>query len=124
MKEKKKKKIIDKHSENLILTERNLLMKINHPFIVNMHFSFQDNENVNLILDFIQVGDIRYHFYKKKIFTENETKFIISNINLGLEYIHFNRVIHRDIKPHTIDPHCYDYASITDPGITELHPVN
>lgn len=119
-----KAKIIDKHSENLILTERNLLMKINHPFIVNMHFSFQDNENVYLILDFLQGGDLRYHLCKKKIFTENETKFIIANIILGLEYIHFNRVIHRDIKPENIVLNSKGYAKITDFGIAKLLPEN
>ena len=124
MKEMSKAKIIDKHSENLILTERNLLMKINHPFIVNMHFSFQDNENVYLILDFLQGGDLRYHLCKKKIFTENETKFIIANIILGLEYIHFNRVIHRDIKPENIVLNSKGYAKITDFGIAKLLPEN
>ena len=35
MKEMNKTKIIDKHSETLVLSERTLLAKIKHPFIVN-----------------------------------------------------------------------------------------
>ena len=42
LKEMSKPRIIDKKCESTILLERGLLSKMNHPFIVNMHFSFQD----------------------------------------------------------------------------------
>ena len=119
-----KTKIIDKHSEHLILTERKLLSKIKHPFIVNMHYSFQDKDNLYLIIDFLQGGDLRYHLCKEKQFTEDQTKFIIANIILGLEYIHFNRIIHRDIKPENIVMDSKGYVKITDFGIAKLLPNN
>ena len=124
MKEMSKTKIIDKHSEHLILTERKLLSKIKHPFIVNMHYSFQDKDNLYLIIDFLQGGDLRYHLCKEKQFTEDQTKFIIANIILGLEYIHFNRIIHRDIKPENIVMDSKGYVKITDFGIAKLLPNN
>ena len=124
MKEMSKTKIIDKHSEHLILTERKLLSKIKHPFIVNMHYSFQDKDNLYLIIDFLQGGDLRYHLCKEKQFTEEQTKFIIANIILGLEYIHFNRIIHRDIKPENIVMDSKGYVKITDFGIAKLLPNN
>ena len=58
--------MIDKHSIKSVKNERNLLEKINHPFIINMHYSFQDNENLYLIMDFLSGGDLRYHLCKKK----------------------------------------------------------
>ena len=124
MKEMSKTKIIDKHSEHLILTERKLLSKIKHPFIVNIHYSFQDKDNLYLIIDFLQGGDLRYHLCKEKQFTEEQTKFIIANIILGLEYIHFNRIIHRDIKPENIVMDSKGYVKITDFGIAKLLPNN
>jgi serum/glucocorticoid-regulated kinase 2 len=58
MKQMLKKKIIDKRSEVGILYERDLLSRMTHPFIVNMHFSFQDSDNLYLIMDYISGGDL------------------------------------------------------------------
>ena len=68
-----KAKIIDKKSERSIKYERDLLAKINHPFIVNMHYAFQDYENLYLVMDLLNGGDLRYHLSKNKNFTEEQT---------------------------------------------------
>ena len=62
-----------KRSERSIKYERDLLAKINHPFIVNMNFSFQDKENLYLVMDLLTGGDLRYHLSKNKSFTEEQT---------------------------------------------------
>ena len=56
-----KSKLIDKKCVKSVIKERNLLAKINHPFIVNMHFSFQDNHYLYIILDLMKGGDLRYY---------------------------------------------------------------
>ena len=73
MKEMSKTKIIDKKSVNSIKSERNFLSKINHPFIVNMHFAFQDNTNLYLVTDLLTGGDLRYHLSLKRKFNEEQT---------------------------------------------------
>ena len=54
-----KSKIMKLDAINLILEERNLLMKIDHPFIVKMHFSFQDKFNLYIISEFMSGSDLR-----------------------------------------------------------------
>ena len=114
-----KAKIIDKRSEENIVGEKNILSKIRHPFIVNMHFSFQDSDNLYLIIDYLSGGDLRYHLSHKKssLFNENQTKFFISNIIIALEYIHSQKIIHRDIKPENLILDNNGYLRITDFGI-------
>ena len=73
LKEMSKAKIIDKKSEKSIKYERDLLVKLKHPFIVNMHFAFQDKENLYLVMDLLTGGDLRYHISKHKKFTEEQT---------------------------------------------------
>ena len=70
MKEMSKAKIIDKKSEKSVKSERELLSKINHPFLINMHFSFQDNNHLYLVMDLLTGGDLRYHICKNKKFSE------------------------------------------------------
>lgn len=78
MKEMAKARIIAKRSVNSVLNERKLLTFLKHPFIVNMHYAFQDRDNLYLAMDFLKGGDLRYHIGIKRRFTEPETKFIVA----------------------------------------------
>ena len=124
MKEMNKAKIIDKKSDKSVKSERDLLSKLNHPFIVNMHFSFQDSDNLYLVLDLLTGGDLRYHICKKRHFTEDQSKFFISCIILGLEYCHYYNIIHRDIKPENLILDSKGYVHITDFGIAKIQTAN
>ena len=120
MKEMSKAKIIDKRSEKSVKNERDLLSKINHPFIVNMHYSFQDTNTLYLVMDLLTGGDLRYHICKQRKFTESQSKFFIACILLGLEYCHRNKIIHRDIKPENLVLDSNGYVHITDFGIAKI----
>ena len=115
-----KLKIIDKKSEKSIKYERELLSHLKHSFIINMYYAFQDNKNLYLVMDFLSGGDLRYHICKNRKFTEEQTKFFLCNIILGLEYIHNKRVIHRDIKPENLILDENGYIRITDFGISKI----
>ena len=98
-----KLRIIDKKSEKSINTEREFLSKLHNPFIVNMHYAFQDSENLYLVMDLMSGG----------------TRFFICGIIIALEYIHENNVIHRDIKPENLVLDNKGYIRLTDFGIAK-----
>ena len=118
-----KAKIISRRSEENIMGEKNILSKIHHPFIVNIYFSFQDYDNLYLLMDLLTGGDLRYHLTHKKpcVFNENQTKFFISNIILALEYLHSQKIIHRDIKPENLVLDINGYIRLTDFGIAIIN---
>ena len=119
LKEMSKLKIIDKKSEKSINSEREFLSKLHHPFIVNMHYAFQDRENLYLVMDMLSGGDLRYHISRYRKFSEEQTRFFISNMIFALKYIHENNVIHRDIKPENLVLDKNGYVRITDFGIAK-----
>ena len=121
MKKMSKCKIIDKRSEHSIKAERDLLSVMNHPFIINMHFSFQDAEFLYIAMDLLTGGDLRYQIFKQKIFFEDQTKFFISCIILSLEYIHTNNILHRDLKPENLVMDSKGYLRLTDFGIAKIY---
>ena len=116
-----KVKIIDRRSEISIINERNFLSKLNNPFIVNMYFAFQDFSNLYLVMDLLTGGDLRYQIVRHKTFNENQTKFFLANIILGLEYIHSKNIIHRDIKPENLVMENTGYVRITDFGVAKIN---
>ena len=119
LKEMSKLKIIDKKSEKSINSEREFLSKLNHPFIVNMHYAFQDKDNLYLVMDLLNGGDLRFHISRYRKFSEEQTRFFIANMVYALEYIHANNVIHRDIKPENLVLDEKGYVRITDFGIAK-----
>ena len=121
LKEMSKVKIIDRRSEVSIMSERNLLSSLHHSFIVNMHFAFQDFYNLYLVMDLLTGGDLRYHIAHKRTFSEKQTKFIIANMLLALEYIHNKNIIHRDIKPENLVLESNGYVRITDFGVAKIN---
>ena len=124
MKEMSKAKIIYKNSGKSVIMERNILNQMYHPFIVNMYYSFQDNESLYLVLDLMNGGDLRYHLNKYGRISEFETKFIVCCIILSLEYIHSNRIIHKDLKPENLIFDQEGYIHLTDFGISKKIPEN
>ena len=119
LKEMSKLKIIDKKSEKSINTEREFLSRLNHPFIVNMHYAFQDKDNLYLVMDMLSGGDLRYHVSRYRKFSEEQTRFFIANMVYALQYIHSHNVIHRDIKPENLVLDEKGYVRITDFGIAK-----
>ena len=120
LKEMSKVRIIDRRSEKSIKGERDFLSILRHPFIVNMNCAFQDYENLYLVMDLLTGGDLRYHLCKIRRFSEEETKFFIACLLLGLEYIHNNNIIHRDIKPENLVSDENGYIRITDFGVAKI----
>jgi len=53
MKEMAKARIISKRSVNSVMNEKKFLSQLNHPFLVNMHYAFQDRDNLYLVIDFM-----------------------------------------------------------------------
>ena len=119
MKRISKLKSLEENSYKDIINERNLLAKLNHPFLVQMHFSFQDENYLYMINNLMRGGDLRFWYSKKIFFSEKQCKFIISCIILGLEYLHSNKIIHRDLKPENILFDKKGFIHITDFGIAK-----
>ena len=124
MKEMSKARIIQKNSVSSILGERDLLSQIHHPFIINMLFSFQDENNLYLVMNLFTGGDLRYQMNNLRSFSEKQSKFFIGCLILGLEVLHANNIIHRDIKPENLVLDFKGYLKITDFGIAKKQVKN
>ena len=119
LKQMSKAKIIQAKLETNILRERHYLAKINSPYIVNLLCAFQDKNNLFLLMELLTGGDLRYHILNYNFyFTETQLKFLMTNLIIGLEYIHKKGIVHRDMKPENIIFDSQGFAKIADFGIS------
>ena len=111
------------------MNERTLLSQLKHLFLVNMHYAFQDRENLYLVMDYMMGGDLRYHIGRMRRFNEETTsnnysckqlEFFVACIFVGLEFLHNNNIIQRDIKPENLVLDEDGYVRITDLGIARV----
>jgi len=97
-----------------IIQERRLLEEVDHPFVVNMRYAFQDDENCFFVLDLMLGGDLRFHMERRGGIEEHVVRFWVAEIASALEYLHQQRIIHRDLKPDNILLDAMGHAHITD----------
>lgn len=83
-----------------VLREIELLAQLNHPFLVNLWFTFQDDEDMFMVFDLLLGGDLRYHLnnHNQGRFEQERIKLYVCEIALALDYLRRMNVIHRDIK--------------------------
>jgi p90 ribosomal S6 kinase len=79
--------------------ERNILVDVRHPFIVRLHYAFQTEGKLYLILDFLRGGDLFTRLSKEVMFTEEDVKFYLAELALALDHLHSIGIIYRDLKP-------------------------
>ena len=100
--------------------ERDLMVKIHCPFIVNIKSAFQDEKYLYIVSDFMQGGDMYYHLHQARKFDFNLTQFYISEIILALEYLHKNNMVYRDLKPENILLDENGHIKLTDFGLSKM----
>ena len=107
----------EEHSKN----ERDLMVKLNNPFIINIKFAFQDESKLYIVSEFMQGGDMFYHIHHSTInMTEETVKFYIIELILGIEFLHKNNVIFRDLKPENILMDAEGHIKISDFGLSKI----
>ncbi|KAL0994001.1 hypothetical protein UPYG_G00116590 [Umbra pygmaea] len=99
--------------------ERDILVEVNHPFIVRLHYAFQTEGKLYLILDFLRGGDLFTRLSKEVMFTEEDVKFYLAELALALDHLHGLGIIYRDLKPENILLDDEGHIKLTDFGLSK-----
>ena len=104
--------------------EVNILSKLNHPNLVKYISSYEDEEGIYIIMEFCIYGDLYSLLHmvkKKKVYVNEEIIWDIAYQCLqGLEYLHSNQIIHRDIKLLNIFMSTNKVVKIGDMGMSKI----
>ncbi|CAG9856477.1 unnamed protein product [Phyllotreta striolata] len=110
-------RVRDRHRTKL---ERNILVDVEHPFIVKLHYAFQTEGKLYLVLDFLRGGDLFSRLSKEVMFTEEDVKFYLAELALALNHLHTLGIIYRDLKPENVLLDSDGHIALTDFGLSKL----
>lgn len=99
MKVMNKRRIKMKKSEQLAVNEMMALAAVESKFVCNLKYSFHSKEDIYLILDLMTGGDLGFHLHTKGRFPKKECLYYAARIMLGLQALHDQQYVYRDLKP-------------------------
>jgi len=82
--------------------ERELLVRVRHPFIVQLYLAFQSRTKLYLLMDYINGGQLFYHMREEGLFLEKHSAFYLGELVLAVGHLHSVGIIHRDLKPENV----------------------
>lgn len=86
-----------------IKTEITIHRKLDHPNIIKFHDYIQKDNNVYLVLDFAENGNLYSYLHKRRQNLNADEVFnFFYQTCLAIQYLHQNDVLHRDIKPENL----------------------
>ena len=100
------------------------MQKLNHPNIIKFYTSFVDNDNLFILMEYAQHGDlyrlIKEQRAKKKYISEKDLWNFAKQILQGVEYLHSIDVLHRDIKCLNIFLSDNKQIKLGDMGVSDI----
>ena len=120
MKVLKKAELVKRNQLEHTKSEREILGRLRHPFMVNLHYSFQSDHKLYMILDYVNGGEMYYHLQKAVKFTVEQARFYAAEVVLVLEHLHSRDVVYRDLKPENILLGADGHIVMTDFGLSKL----
>jgi cGMP-dependent protein kinase len=111
-----KNHIIAERLHNHIQLEKNILLKIDHPFIVKLVKCLKDKTNIYFLMEYIK-GKVLFEVIRDiGLLNKELTNFYIASMIMAIHYLHERKIIYRDIKPENIIIKENGYLKLIDFG--------
>ncbi|KAL4574650.1 hypothetical protein LXL04_021486 [Taraxacum kok-saghyz] len=120
----KKADMIRKNAVESILAERDILISVRNPFVVRFFYSFTCRENLYLVMEYLNGGDLYSLLRNLGCLDEDVARIYIAEVVLALEYLHSLRVVHRDLKPDNLLIAHDGHIKLTDFGLSKVGLIN
>ena len=99
--------------------ERNVLVSVEHPFIVKLKFAFETSKRLYLVQEFCCGGELFRRMEVERLMVESVAKFYLQEIILALEYLHSLDIVYRDLKTENVMLDREGHVKLIDFGLSK-----
>ncbi|ROW13809.1 hypothetical protein VPNG_03624 [Cytospora leucostoma] len=100
-----------------VLTERDILTTAKSQWLVRLLYSFQDDKNIYLAMEYVPGGDFRTLLNNTGVLSNRHARFYIAEMFCSVDALHQLGYIHRDLKPENFLVDSSGHVKLTDFGL-------
>ncbi|KAK1758432.1 Serine/threonine-protein kinase sid2 [Echria macrotheca] len=100
-----------------VLTERDILTTAKSEWLVRLLYSFQDDKNIYLAMEYVPGGDFRTLLNNTGVLSNRHARFYIAEMFCSVDALHQLGYIHRDLKPENFLVDSTGHVKLTDFGL-------
>jgi len=115
----KKSKVVDNGMEEYIMSEKNIMQKLDNPFLVNLKTTYMTSKQLYFLLEVCLGGELFNILRNRNYFDEPTARFYTGCVVEGFAYMHSRNIIYRDLKPENLVLDSKGYLKITDFGFAK-----
>lgn len=99
-----KKRLKKKNGEKMALLEKEILEKVNSPFIVTLAYAYETKSHLCLVMTLMNGGDLKFHIYNigEKGIEMKRVIFYTAQVCCGILHLHSLKILYRDMKPENV----------------------
>ena len=102
------------------MTEKNLLLRIDHSCIEHLVKTFKDDDRVYFLCEYVNGIDLLEVMRKMDVISNEQAQFYIGNLILALEHLSKMKIVHRNLKPENFIVDDEGYIAITGFGAAKI----
>ncbi|GAB5358675.1 hypothetical protein AAMO2058_000478700 [Amorphochlora amoebiformis] len=114
-----KERVVQLGQQEHIMNERNIMLRVHHPFVVILYQTFQDENYLYFLLEPSLGGELFSVLRERTYFKHQQAKFFAASVILVFEYLHSKDIIYRDLKPENLLLDGQGYLKVTDFGFAK-----
>mmetsp|Transcript_7012 Transcript_7012/g.8675 ORF Transcript_7012/g.8675 Transcript_7012/m.8675 type:complete len:797 (+) Transcript_7012:95-2485(+) len=117
-----KREIIGHHQVEGVIREKNIMTSIDHPFVVNLICTFQDDRHLYMLIELVQGGELFsvIHTETRDGVPNSNARFYAACILESLSHLHHRHICYRDLKPENILIDAKGYCVLVDLGFAKI----
>ncbi|KAG5503386.1 hypothetical protein GH5_04459 [Leishmania sp. Ghana 2012 LV757] len=116
-----KQGLLDHKRVQDVFTERNVLTRLNHPYLLKLYWTFQSEHKLFFVMDYMPGGDLDKYMNSvpKKQLDPSTAQLYGAEILLAIMCLHEHSVIYRDLKPENILLDGEGHCALADFGLSK-----
>nr|XP_004663673.1 rhodopsin kinase GRK7 [Jaculus jaculus] len=114
-----KKRLKKKNGEKMALLEKEILEKVNSPFIVSLAYAFESKSHLCLVMSLMNGGDLKFHIYSTgpRGLAMRRVVFYSAQMACGVLHLHGLGILYRDLKPENVLLDDLGHCRLSDLGL-------